>query len=216
MLFDFDHTLGEDHHLELSVLRSLVRKFCAGAPDELELVACLESFRSGRIELDAALIAAFSAWQCIKTELPRIPADFRAAALAQAPLSVTAMPGAAETTQRLARRGVPIAIMTNGWKELQHLKARLIGFPGPVFSSEELGAWKPAPEAFTRVVVLLGLDGPTTLYVGDQPEVDVAGAKSAGLLAAWADLEGKSYPEGVPRPDLTITELSQLDAHHTL
>lgn len=210
ILFDFDHTLGVDNRLEFDVLHGLVHEACGAPPAEDDVIACLESFRSGRVPLDDALSSAFARWGCPPPRIAMIVRDFRRRALEEAPQRVRPMPGAHQTVLELARRAVPIAIMTNGWRELQHLKARLIDFPGPVYSSEELGAWKPAREAFERVVSLLELAPTTTLYVGDSPETDVAGAKNAGLLAAWADLEGKTYPENVMKPDIVITALVQL------
>jgi putative hydrolase of the HAD superfamily len=103
-----------------------------------------------------------------------------------------------------------MGILSNGWTELQHLKAELIGFRGPVLASEEIDEWKPCVEAFRIALARFKMDAATTMYVGDDPLADVAGAMAAGMPAAWADLEGKTYPNDAPQPSLTIDSLAQL------
>jgi putative hydrolase of the HAD superfamily len=110
----------------------------------------------------------------------------------------------------MAARQVPLGILSNGWTQLQHIKAWLINFPGPVLASEEIGAWKPDVRAFAIALERLSMTAMTTLYVGDEPKVDIAGAHAAGMPAAWADLEGNTYPENVVAPDFTVTALLEI------
>jgi HAD superfamily hydrolase (TIGR01509 family) len=205
LLFDFDHTLGIDNRLEERVLRGLAIRYCQRVPTDAEIASALESFRAGGIALDTMIEEAVASWGGHGAQT--ILEEYRAVAIALVPGSVEPMPGAQDLFALLAARGVRHAIFSNGWGALQAAKAAAIGYPGRVITSEEVGAWKPEPAAFLRGAAEAGFDPESTLYLGDSPVVDVAGSKSAGMQAAWADLEGKAYPEDVVRPDHVVTWL---------
>jgi FMN phosphatase YigB (HAD superfamily) len=79
-----------------------------------------------------------------------------------------------------------------------------------VIVSDDIGALKPAPAAFESLLAQLDTPAARTWYVGDSPETDVAGAQAAGLGSVWFNWEGKTYPEGVARPQHTIESLDAL------
>jgi len=209
-MFDFDHTLGIDNKLEEVVLRELAMSYCSKQPDDDAVRAVLMRFRSGSAAVDDAVADGMRAWGCPERNVTHAVKAFRARALALAPERVRAMPGAPEMLRELAKARVTLGILSNGWTQLQHLKAWLINFPGPVLASEEIGASKPDVRAFDIALERFSMQAPTTIYVGDDPIVDVSGAKAAGMIAAWADLERKAYPADLPQPDLSVTELSQV------
>ena len=157
---------------------------------------------------DATVEDAVATWGGHGT--PIVAQEYRAVALALAPDSVKPMPGAPDLFALLASRGVRHAIFSNGWSELQAAKAAAIGYPGRVITSEEVGAWKPDATAFLRAAALAGFEAATTLYVGDSPLTDIVGSKAAGMQAAWADLEGKQYPDDVVKPDHIVTVLPEV------
>lgn len=121
-------------------------------------------------------------------------------------------PGARALCKALAARGVPHAILTNGWAPLQQRKAQVVGFQGPVIVSAEIGAQKPSAEAFDALARALGVPPAEIAYVGDTPESDVAGALASGLLGVWFDAEGIAYPEQLPKPSQVIHNLAELYA----
>ena len=206
VLFDFDHTLGVDNHLEERMLREFADRLCVVPPNDAALVAKLARFRAGEVSLEAMLTAAFQ--HC---DLPDdVVARYKAAALSALPSLLQPMPGAIETIDALRAQQYAVGILSNGWTELQVAKARGIGFDGAVVVSEQIGVWKPDRRAFAAAAERLGVDLTRSVYVGDSPTVDVAGAKAAGMLAVWADLEGQIYPHGVTAPDRTITTLEHL------
>ena len=129
-----------------------------------------------------------------------------------APALVEPLSGAVELPGALRSMGVTTAILSNGWTELQRAKAALIGFEGPVFVSEEIGAWKPDKRAFELAAEKLDVALERSVFVGDSPTADVAGSKNAGMIAVWANLENREYPPGVIEADYTITRLDQLPA----
>jgi putative hydrolase of the HAD superfamily len=63
-----------------------------------------------------------------------------------------------------------------------------------VVTSAELGIGKPAPAIFRRGLELAGVEAADALHVGDEPEVDVAGARAAGIAALLLVREGAPPP----------------------
>lgn len=204
VMFDFDHTLGVDNKLEEEVLGELARDYCSSAPDGGSIRAVLERYRYEAIPLSRAIADGMRSFGCRQLDVAQAVTDFRQRCLALAPVRLRPLPGTIEMLRTLGNRDMPMAILSNGWTELQHLKAQLVGFPGPVLASEEIDAWKPDVRAFDIALERFRMASATTLYVGDNPRVDVAGAKSAGMLAAWADFESKPFPVDVAQPDLVI------------
>ena len=206
VLFDFDHTLGVDHRLEESVLRDLSAHYCCTQLSESAIAQTLATFRSGSRSLADTLATAFSGCACGV----EIIDAYKAAALRRLPTQLEAMPGALDTLEALEARDYTVAILSNGWTELQIAKAALIGFAGPVLVSESIGAWKPDVRAFEIAGRELGIDLARSVYVGDAPAADVAGSKRAGMVAIWAALEGQQYPPDEPEPDASIHRLPDL------
>ena len=206
VLFDFDHTLGIDHRLEQGVLRDLSARYCGQPLDNARIDALLSRFRTGSVDLATMLEEAFVG--CRPPD--DLTSTYKTEALSRVNGRVTAFPGCAELFAQLKARGFVTAILSNGWAELQHAKAAAIGFEGPVFVSEEIGAWKPDPVAFRYAAQGAGVDASRCIYVGDSPVADVAGAKSAGMLTVWADLEGQTYPSDVIAPDFRVTALAEI------
>lgn len=95
------------------------------------------------------------------------------------------VPGALAALRRRYRLGV----VTDGWLRVQGAKARALGIEehvDHVFLTDQLGRerWKPHPEPFHRCLEALGVSDPATaVFVGDNPERDVAGARNAGMHA---------------------------------
>lgn len=80
-----------------------------------------------------------------------------------------------------------------------------------VIVSADVGMRKPNPLVFEQMLKMLGLgDASEALFVGDMPELDVAGPKRVGMHAAWINRHGRALPEGIPSPDLVIADLAEL------
>ena len=208
VLFDFDHTLGVDNRLEERVLRIIADRHCLKPPDDAAVASALRRFRSEDVKLATMLRDAFSSWGYTGDVVP----EYKAECLRLLPESLTPMPGAAQTLRALAERGLTVAILTNGWSELQRAKAAAIGFAGPVIVSEEIDAWKPERRAFEIACGQLDVRAARSMYVGDSPTTDVAGSKNAGMIALWARLEEQTYPDDVVKPDYTVTRLEDVVA----
>jgi HAD superfamily hydrolase (TIGR01549 family) len=134
----------------------------------------------------------------------------RAAVLAAAAKHVVALPGARETLVGLDRARIPYAMVTNGWSPLQEEKARMIGFRGPVFVSERIGARKPSPEAFAPLCDHFGVPFERIWHVGDDARADCGGAKRVGMTTVWFDRHGVAYPRDVAPPDHIVGSQAEL------
>lgn len=136
--------------------------------------------------------------------------EYRDAVVAAAAAHVVAIPGARETLAELDRLSIPCAILTNGWSPLQEEKAHLIGFRGPVFVSERIGARKPSPDAFAALREHFGVPFTQMWHVGDNARADCGGAKGVGSTTVWFDWRGERYPAGIPAPDYVVHSQAEL------
>jgi len=81
-----------------------------------------------------------------------------------------------------------------------------------VVVSDQVGWRKPRPVIFQRALTELGIKAEECLFIGDRPEIDVAGAKAMGMAAAWLNPGRTPLPTGLPAPDLDLTSLDELRA----
>jgi len=79
-----------------------------------------------------------------------------------------------------------------------------------VIISADTGLRKPHPQIFRIALDRMKLAPHEVLYVGDTPHDDVLGSKRAGMHSAWIRRRDRDFPEGLPAPDLIISDLSEL------
>lgn len=214
--FDLDHTLAIDNYLErVAFLRLLETVLLRGGrtvgtlAEEMDGVdSLLQRQRDGEFTIDEA-VGVFVAEHGLECEDSFVE-SFRKRALASVEEFVIPLPGVAQTMEELRKRGILVAVLTNGWNPLQKRKAERAGFRGPVLVSSEIGARKPSKGAFERLLHVLGTEPQHTWYVGDNPQDDVAGARDAGLEAVWIDWECRAYPAALPPPAHTIRAFPEL------
>jgi putative hydrolase of the HAD superfamily len=77
------------------------------------------------------------------------------------------------------------------------------------FLAEEIGASKPAPDMFHAALEKAGVEPRQMVHVGDNPEHDIAGAKSVGMRTVWMNAREQEWPGG-ERADREIDNLLQL------
>ena len=59
--------------------------------------------------------------------------------------------------------------------------------PEPKFDSHLVGVLKPDPAIFRIALERMSLEAGRTVFVGDMPEIDVKGAKAAGIVPILLD-----------------------------
>ncbi len=76
--------------------------------------------------------------------------------------------------------------------------------------ARHVGALKPDPAIFRKVIEGTDLQAHEVVYVGDDPELDVEGARGAGMQAIWIDREGAQWPAQIAPPAHTVRSLTEL------
>jgi FMN phosphatase YigB (HAD superfamily) len=123
--------------------------------------------------------------------------------------------GARGALERLQARGVALALVSNTMRTpgatLRKVLDRfgLLACFAHVTFSDEVGIRKPDPEIFALTLRALGVETAAAVHVGDDPVLDVGGARQAGLRVV--QVTGASLRAlGAPRPDAVIPTLATL------
>ncbi len=100
--------------------------------------------------------------------------------------------GAPAALDRLREAGMRLGLVSNSEGVIDALLRRL-GIRDRfevVVDSEVEGVRKPDPEIFRRALARMHAEAATAMYAGDIPDVDVAGARAAGMHAVLIDPYG--------------------------
>ena len=97
--------------------------------------------------------------------------------------------GVADALAALRARGVRLIVVSNSDGRLQALMrdAGLAGYFDLIVDSADAGVEKPDPRIFTHALARLGAVPADAAHVGDFYEIDVMGARAAGLLPVLLD-----------------------------
>ena len=118
-----------------------------------------------------------------------VPAE-RRDELVAAWYSLRPWPEAAEVLSELKSRGCELAILSNGdHAMLEGIAGELPVHLDHIFSTEESGVYKPAPEVYDLPVRALGIAREDYLHVAGSAN-DVIGARSAGVACYWNNRAG--------------------------
>ncbi len=69
---------------------------------------------------------------------------------------------------------------------------------------------KPAPDMFLSALQKAEVAPQQALHIGDHPVDDIQGAQAVGMKTLWVNLEEKPWPDAMPPPDFTVTQLAQI------
>ncbi len=130
---------------------------------------------------------------------------------------VVPFPDAGEVLPVLAARGLQIGLITNTaapmWMRDRELDAYglLPYFTDCRVAAADVGYIKPHPAIFEVALQRLGVAADEAIFVGDNPEADVAGAQNVGMRAVLRIAKGSPPPvSNQIVPDATITSLHEL------
>ena len=122
--------------------------------------------------------------------------------------SVELYPDALPALERL-RAMRPVASLTNGNADLERIGLHL-HFAHHI-ASRDVGSAKPEAKIFLAAAERLGVAPENILHVGDDPELDVVGARDAGMRTAWINRAGHPWPGLLgAAPDLDLPNLATL------
>ncbi len=198
----------------------------AGHACELEQLRA--GFRAARrvidegIALDNRDVGPEGRWQELMHQL-KIPGEsvpFSAVVAAYEELTLEYLPklldGVAATVQRLAGK-YQLALICNtgytGGRVLRQVLARhgLIGYFETLTFSNEHGWLKPDPKIFHHTLGELGVPPEHALHIGDTEDMDIAGARAAGMYSARYLPEGDNDGAITSHADLLFFDWSELE-----
>jgi len=149
----------------------------------------------------------------------RVPADVMTALLDAYAMPALLVPpavdvGARPALERLRAHGVLLAIVSNTMRTpgatLRKLLDRvglLACFAHTTFS-DEVGMRKPDPAIFALALRALEVEPAAAVHVGDDPILDVQGARGAGLRVV--QVASAAAAPSVPAPDAVVPSLATL------
>src|SRR5215469_17831371 len=115
------------------------------------------------------------------------------------------LPGLARLQRRYA-----LASLSNGNADLARIG--LDHMFTVSLNARQIGAAKPERRCFERLAEELALAAGQILYVGDDPQLDVAAARQAGCGTVWMNRRGLQWPAGLAAADLVVADCTQLAA----
>ena len=124
--------------------------------------------------------------------------------------------GARVALEALAERGVLLALVSNTMRTPGEVVRAILGRSGllPLFRvltfSDECGIRKPAQGIFHRTLKDLAVSPEAAVHVGDDPVLDVEGARDAGMGVIQVTPDGRATAP--VKPDAVIRHLGQLPA----
>ena len=121
--------------------------------------------------------------------------------------------GAKGLIHELHTQRYPMAIITNGLKEVQRLRlknAGLYGYFNHIIVSDEIGVAKPDHEYFDYINDLMRRPSKDkVLVIGDNLHSDIIGGINYGYDTCWFNIDNQEKPSQI-NPKHTITNLDQL------
>ncbi len=125
------------------------------------------------------------------------------------------MPGARELLEWLdtQRDRFILAVITNGFSEAQLPKMKTSGIDkyfDYFFLSEDLGFMKPDRRFFEAALAKMGAESGQCIVIGDDYNVDILGAMSAGIPQIYYNITGKPLPTDSPKPTYEIRDLREM------
>ncbi|WP_084078556.1 HAD family hydrolase [Demequina sp. NBRC 110057] len=101
-------------------------------------------------------------------------------------------PDAAPLLDALDAAGIPYGSVSNANLAYQELKLAACGLERVEMfvGVDTFGVGKPDPRVFLEGCARLSLPADAVAYVGDEPDLDAAGAARAGLTGVWLDRPG--------------------------
>ena len=115
----------------------------------------------------------------------------------------------------LRENGYKIGLLTNSFMPMWMRDVELDAFGLTPYldarlTSGDIGYLKPHPVIFETILEMLDASPERSVFVGDWPQYDIAGANAAGMISVLIDPPHLNRELDGVRPDFTITNLSEL------
>ena len=185
-----------------------------------EIYRAVETAQPGRrargLEVDGAFIArgALAAYG-VEVSAEQADAFWRATDVGYATWGAQTYPDAVDTLRRLRASGIATALVSNNWFKAETVRGQLASVTiteellAVIVTSADLMRPKPRPEPFERALEQLGIAARDAVFVGDDLEADMRGAKALGMTTVWK-LNGRHEVPSAPEADYIIHDLWEL------
>lgn len=191
-----------------ALVRELAARGVAVTEDEARsaLLAEMAYYRAHHDEASDAAALADLRVRCAQVLGEALPERARALAAPEllaalmASLQFRPYPDVPGALRRLRAEGARLVVVSNWDVSLHEVLARtgLAALVDGAITSAEHGAAKPDPSIFAAALELAGgVPAAEALHAGDSVDVDVAGARAAGIEAVLVSRDGEPAPPGV-------------------
>lgn len=225
IFFDLDHTLWDFERNSEETLQELFNAYALPEKGVANFQTFFQQFRKinaelwhlydhGKITSEVIreqrfkqILAAFNVHDEVLTQ------DLSYQYLHTCPKKNHVIPGAIETLEYLKGNGYQLAIITNGFEEIQHTKlasGKLTSYFNNVITSQQAGHKKPAREIFDYALELNSVRAHEAVMIGDNLVTDIAGARNANVDAVYFNPDKVAHEEEVT---IEIHQLGDL-CHH--
>jgi len=126
--------------------------------------------------------------------------------------TLNAFPEVPGVLERLKRKGIKTAILSNGSREMLHRavsNARIAEFLDAVLSVEEVGVYKPHPKVYQLAVDRLGIE-PQGISYQSSNSWDAWAASAFGMRVVWCNRYAQPRERLPGQPDYEVTSLDEL------
>jgi putative hydrolase of the HAD superfamily len=224
IFFDLDHTLWDFERNAEETKREMFENLQL----EAKGIESYESFREKYVVINKALWAMYREDKIEKEELnfrrfydtlilfginDRTLGEAMASGFIKGITSKTYLfPYTRELLDYLSEK-YPLHIITNGFEEVQYGKLKNSGlgkYFTTIITSEAAGSKKPDPEIFLYALKEAGAEATESLMIGDDLEIDIAGARNLGIDQLFVNHDSKKHNEMVTMEVFSLDEIMEL------
>lgn len=221
IFFDLDHTLWDFERTAEETKREMFNVLNLKERG----IENYETFREKYVDINLALWALYREDKIEKNDLnfrrfydtlvvlgidDRKLGEAMASGFIEGISSTTHMfPFAKETLEYLFLK-YPLHVITNGFEEVQYSKLKNSGmgrYFTNIITSEAAGSKKPDPEIFQFALRKTGALAKDSLMIGDDLEVDMAGARQSGMDQLYVNHDKKKHAEPVTMEVFSLEEI---------
>jgi putative hydrolase of the HAD superfamily len=212
ILFDLDDTIHDRNRSLCKFVDLFILRYCDALDYDSKLImkdVFFEIDNKGykpREEVFKELQDRFP-WKC-KPDLKEL-IDFWNV---EFPRCAEPMPNIYNVLDYFIDKNIKMGIVTNGNSNFQNTKIDKLDFRKymkTIIISEEVDIRKPDPKIFHLALSKINSNNETTLFVGDNPLIDIKGAIDSGLVSVWLS-HGQVWNIKHCAPRYIINNISEL------
>ncbi len=222
LFFDLDYTLWDFATNSLDTLKELYTGFnlkAAGIPDQSKFIeqyhfrndALWDAYRKQQVDRDFLRVNRWiRTLNDFNISNKALAYQLSDAYLDQCALKSKLLPGA-DTALNYLNKKYALHIITNGFDYVQTRKLRQCGLDQifqVVVTSEEAACLKPQKQIFKYALKQADAVSDESIYIGDNWEVDIMGAKNAGIDQVYYNPLAKAHHN--EKPTFEIHNLIEL------